>query len=320
MTDDARRFPAPDAHEGGQLPRVSAGDALTGVWRLASGAKNVSLLPVAATATYLAAHPPRRRPRRTPAALGLDYVEVRFSALDGTRLAGWWVPNAAPARGAVILCHGYACNREQPLPLLPALLQAGYHGFLFDFRAHGESAGRQCGIGHAEVADLLGAVAWLERRLSAPGALPIAALGFSMGGAVSILAAAQTSRIRAVIGDSVFPSLEQAVERRGRLLFGPLSPLIQPPVQRVWRRLHQAEPDAVSPEAAIASLSPRPVLLVHCERDIYLDERDLRALYDRAGDPRELWRVPGALHMGAVRRSPHEYVQRVLSFLRRHGL
>jgi len=248
------------------------------------------------------------------------------------------------ARGVVILCHGYACNREQPLPCLPALLQAGYHAFLFDFRAHGESGGRQTGIGHAEVADLLGAVAWVERRVSGEDAgspraerladafprhptpdtrhpdLPIIALGFSMGGAVSILAAAETKAIAAVVADSVFPSLEQAVERRGKLLFGPLCPLIQPPVRRVWRRLHQAEPADVSPASAIAALSPRPVLVVYCERDIYLDERDVRSLYECAGDPREFWRVPHAIHMGAVRRSPREYMDRVLSFLARHGL
>jgi fermentation-respiration switch protein FrsA (DUF1100 family) len=219
----------------------------------------------------------------------------------------------------VVLCHGYARNREQVLPLLPAYLRAGYHGLCFDFRAHGESEGRQCGIGHAEVADLLGAIAWLGGAKAAAG-LPIIAHGFSMGGAVSILAAAQLPAIAAVIGDSVFPSLEQAVQRRGQLIFGPLSPLIQTPVRRVWRRLHQADPEAVSPEAAIHTLSPRPVLLIHCERDIYLAENDVRTLYDRAGDPREFWRVPAALHMGALRLSPAEYMDRVLSFLRRHGI
>jgi fermentation-respiration switch protein FrsA (DUF1100 family) len=251
---------------------------------------------------------------------GVDYEEVRFPALDGTRLAAWWVPCAPSApRAVVILCHGYGRNREQLLPCLPALLAAGYYALLFDFRAHGASAGRRTGIGHAEVADLLGAVAWLDAH-PIVARLPIVTLGFSMGGAVSILGAAQTPRITAVIADSVFPSLEQAVERRGRLLFGSLSPLVQPPVRRVWRHLHQAEPGAVAPEEAISLLSPRPVLVIHCEHDIYLSEADTRALYDRAGEPREFWIALAAGHTRAIYRSPHEYMDRVLSFLRRHGI
>src|SRR5215212_783071 len=148
------------------------------------------LLPIAGAATFIAAHPPRRRPRRTPAALGLEYEALPLPSLDGTRLAAWWVPAAKPARGAVVICHGYACNREQGLPCLPAFLQAGYHALLFDFRAHGESDGRKTGIGHDEVSDLLGAVAWLNAHPDMAG-LPIVAMGFSMGGAVSILGGAQ---------------------------------------------------------------------------------------------------------------------------------
>lgn len=276
------------------------------------------LVPVAATVTYLAAHPRRRRPRRTPASLGIHYAEVTLSALDGTRLAAWWVP-APEARAVVILCHGYGRNREQLLAALPPLHRAGYHALLFDFRAHGESEGRRCGIGHAEVDDLLGAADWLRRHPTA-ASLPLIAMGFSMGGAVSILGAARDPRIAVVVADSVFPTLEQAVQRREQLLLGALSPLVQPPVRRVWRRLHQVDPEAISPIEAIGRLSPRPVMLIHCEQDIYLCEEDVRALYDRAGDPREFWQAPNARHIRALDLSPDDYMERVFSFLRRLGL
>lgn len=276
---------------------------------------------VAAAAAYLAAHPIRRRPRRTPATLGLAYEPVRFPAVDGTRLAGWWVPASDPgaARATILLCHAYACNREQMLPCLPALHAAGYHALLFDFRAHGESGGSSTGIGHAEVADLLGALRWLDAHPTA-APLPVAALGLSMGGAAAILTAAFTERIAAVIADSVFPTLEQALQRRSQLFFGPAAHRIHPPVRRVWRRLHHTDPTVVAPARAIRRISPRPVFLIHCERDWFLSEEDARILYESAADPREFWHVPAVRHAKAHERYNRTYMRRVIDFLRRHGL
>jgi fermentation-respiration switch protein FrsA (DUF1100 family) len=205
------------------------------------------------------------------------------------------------------------------LPCLPALHQAGYHALLFDFRALGESEGRRCGIGHAEVDDLLGAVEWLDTRPQA-AALPVAALGLSMGGAVAIIAAAECPRIAMVVADGVYPSLEQALSRRCRLVFGPLAPLVQPSLRHVWRRLHGAHPSAVAPEREITRLAPRPVFLIHGSRDIYLSAADAHALVSGAAGPCEFWHVEGAHHVRAHQHRTDEYMTRVVDFLQRHGL
>jgi uncharacterized protein len=290
-------------------------------WLLWGGVASAAVLGGAAAATVAAAHPRRRRPEHTPAAFGLDFESVSFPARDGVRLSGWWVPaeQAETARGTVVLCHGYPKNRSQMLPCLPALHRAGYHALLFDFRALGESEGRRCGIGHAEVDDLLGAVAWLDTRPEA-AALPVAALGLSMGGAVAILAAAECPRIAVVVADGVYPSLEQALRRRCQLIFGPLAPLVQPSLRRVWRRLHGAHPSAVAPERAIGRLAPRPVFLIHCSGDIYLSVADAHALRSGAAGPCEFWHVEGTPHVSAHERHTDEYTARVIDFLRRHGL
>src|SRR5689334_5383335 len=49
-------------------------------------------------------HPPRRKPARTPAALGLSYEPVAFAGRD-VRLAGWYVPSHGDA--AAVLVHGF---------------------------------------------------------------------------------------------------------------------------------------------------------------------------------------------------------------------
>jgi fermentation-respiration switch protein FrsA (DUF1100 family) len=122
-----------------------------------------------------------------------------------------------------------------------------------------------------------------------------------------------------LIGDSVYPTLEQAVERRARMLFGPLAPIVQPTAHGLWRWLHGADPATVAPVEAIGSLSPRPVLLIRCSWDLFLSEADALALYDAAREPREFWRVDATHVRGHLWRT-EEYMERVLAFLRRHGL
>jgi fermentation-respiration switch protein FrsA (DUF1100 family) len=140
-----------------------------------------------------------------------------------------------------------------------------------------------------------------------------------MGGAVAIMAARECPQIAAVVADSVYPTLEQAVERRARMLFGPLAPIVQPTTHGLWRWLHGADPAAVSPVEAIGALSPRPVLLIRCSWDIFLSETDALALYEAAGEPREFWRVD-ATHVRGHAWRTGDYMTRVLDFLRRHGL
>jgi fermentation-respiration switch protein FrsA (DUF1100 family) len=72
------------------------------------------------------------------------------------------------------------------------------------------------------------------------------------------------------------------------------------------------------PEALIARIHPRPVFVIHGERDnAACTVADARRLYRAAGEPKELWIVSGAPHCGAHALVPHEYEARVLQFLDR---
>ena len=75
---------------------------------------------------------------------------------------------------------------------------------------------------------------------------------------------------------------------------------------------------AFKPESLIARISPRPVLIIHGELDnAACTVDDARRLYRAAGDPRELWIVPGAGHCGAHAAAPQAYEERVLGFFDR---
>src|SRR5687768_17928676 len=61
--------------------------------------------------------------------------------------------------------------------------------------------------------------------------------------------------------------------------------------------------------------SPRPLLLIHGEADAYTPISQSRALYEAAGEPRELWAVPDAPHVGSHYTRSEEHTSELQSRL-----
>lgn len=107
-------------------------------------------------------------------------------------------PAVAPARGAVILCHGMESdkNSEKLVFLSRALAARGILTLRFDFAYVGESSGKFEEITcSGEVADLAAAYALVQNRH--PGKTAI--FGSSMGGTVALLFAAQEPDVAALV-------------------------------------------------------------------------------------------------------------------------
>jgi fermentation-respiration switch protein FrsA (DUF1100 family) len=260
----------------------------------------------------------RRRPdeQASPADHGLAYEDVCFTSRDGVPLRGWFIPGKN-ARGTVILCHGHAGSMDPDVIYVPWFHEAGFNVLMFDFRAHGRSGGERVSFGVFERQDLLGAVDYLGKR----GITETGVLGFSMGGAVGIATAAQSESIRAVASDGGFARLESAVvgwalKRTNlpqRLALALARLVILVAGWRLGARLSEADPIRW-----IGQIAPRPVLLVHGDRDVYVSVEDVEALYAASGEPRELWRVPEAGHRKIHEVRPAEYRERIVRFFERH--
>jgi pimeloyl-ACP methyl ester carboxylesterase len=266
---------------------------------------------------WLFLHPLRRLHGRNPqSACGLAYERVRLCAEDGVSLSAWFIP-ATPARGVVVVCHGYSGNRATMLPCLKFLHHAGYAVVLFDFRAHGWSGGRMATFGSQEPLDLKAVLDWIESRPDLAG-LPIALFGESMGASVALIVAAEEPRVRAVVADSPYARFDDAVEGRLRLSFGPtIGPAILPHMLRSGERMLGIAPDEIAPEEAVVRIAPRPVLLIHGLDDPLLTPDHSHRIRDAAPGNVELWEVPGSRHVGAIHDVPEEYARRVTAFLNR---
>ena len=251
-------------------------------------------------------------PAALPGAVGLPIEKVSFNARDGTTLCGYWIPPPHPTDAAIVICPGLNGSAASDLPYAALLRDAGYGVLLFDFRAHGRSAGERVSLGWHERGDLLGAVDWLTEQ----GIERVGALGLSMGGAVAISAAPEHTALKVVVADGAFAQVHTLVEGRLREmslpagLAGPLAWLIVFVAGlRVGGALTEAEP-----LRHVGQLSPRALLLIHGARDIYVPIESIRRLYSAARSPKALWIAPEAGHREVDRYRPDEYRRRVVEF------
>ena len=69
---------------------------------------------------------------------------------------------------------------------------------LFDHRGRGSSEGELISLGYYETLDTLAAIGY---SLSRAPEVPLGLIGYSMGAAVAVMAAARDERVKAIVAD-----------------------------------------------------------------------------------------------------------------------
>jgi fermentation-respiration switch protein FrsA (DUF1100 family) len=246
--------------------------------------------------------------------------EVTFpSQTDSMRISGWFLraPDASAAnpRPTVILCHGVWTGRRECLPLALRFREAGYNALCFDFRAHGLSDGRFTSVGHHETNDVLGAVAYVQTRPEVD-ARRIGVVGFSMGAAATIQAAARCPAIAAIVADSAYASFVDAAKYSFSLVTRVPHFPIAPMAMRWAKWIVHVDAEQLRPVDVIGRIAPRPVLISHGVLDEIVPVRHAYTLFQAAEEPKELWVVPDVHHVGARDTDTDGYFVRIERFLR----
>lgn len=247
----------------------------------------------------------------TPADIGLEYEPVRFTTTDGVTLSGWLIPAARETRTAVVVLHGFGGHRLPELAAFVPWLHERHHVLQFDFRGHGESDASRVTLGAHERRDVAAAVRFLESR----GLGPTALFGISMGASTAIVSAPDLA-VAAVVADAPFAELHHPVRNRMREIGYPLA--------RVGARLIVAAAKLRTrsrlsdPISVVGRIAPRALLVISPQADRLISSNQSLRLYEAAGEPKELYVVPGAAHADAYAINPEAYRSRVLEFLERH--
>ncbi len=244
----------------------------------------------------------------TPADFGLTYRDVTLTTSDGLKISGWYIPGNSSE--AVITVHGIWGNKQATMPAAIMLHEAGYHVLMIDLRGHGESEGEQITYGYREGLDVTTAEEFLT---SLPDVEKVGAIGHSLGGAAVVRAAAIDERLQALVIESSFSSLADAVndsfKRHTRLPNWPFAPLV---VKAAESKLGITI-DQINSVYDLAAMSPRPILIIHGKEDDLFPVSHAYKMYEAAKPPKDLWIIEGLKHEYPLDYKT-EYQKQVLNF------
>jgi dienelactone hydrolase len=237
--------------------------------------------------------------------LGAPYERVTVRTRDGLRLAAWYV---RPRNGAVVISFP---TRVGKLAQARMLIRHGYGVLILDMRGYEESDGNPNAFGWGATKDIDAGVTWLARRREVRA---VGGIGFSVGGEQMLEAAAENPSLRAVVS-------EGAGERsiRETLLHGWRAALAVPIAATQTTALAVMSQTLPPPSLAdvAGNIAPRAVFFIYAEHGAGGEELN-PLLYRRAGEPKVIWEVPGAHHVGGLQAQPTAYERRVIGFFDRH--
>ena len=222
---------------------------------------------------------------KDPSELGLKYEENILGTIDGINLSSWYIPSRSDK--AIVLCHEHGGDKSHMLKYAKFLNTAGFNIIMFDFRAHGSSSGEYFTHGYWECDDISAVVDNLVSR----GIYNIGVLGVSSGAAISVLSSSD-KRIRALVVDSIYPSIEFML-RKWIDVEG-----FEVEDDYIDNILYRA---SVLTGADFSSLDPIdsikktdiPIMFAHGSRDRLVPIDEAVKIYAKANDPKEFLEVRG---------------------------
>ncbi len=231
--------------------------------------------------------------------LRVPYEEIAVTTSDSVELTGSYVPSKN--RAAVILFPGATRSAEARM-----LIRHGYGVLLLNPRGQGTSEGDT--VRWAGDRDLLAGAEYLKTRADVDDRR-IGGFGFSVGGEILIEAAAQSTDFKAIVSEGAgYPIGEADLKGAGHALRPSL--VVLGLATAVFS--NQTAPPPIADR--ISEIAPRAVFLIHAAPGMGGEDVRQPKYYAAAGQPKQLWKVPGADHTGGLKAQPAEYERRVVDF------
>lgn len=267
---------------------------LAGIWGVGSamtGATNAAVEPAPAPAT-----------------------EIRLTTSDQVEIAASYWKADDPTAPAILLLHGNGGNRRDMLDMATWLAGEGYSVLSIDMRGHGQSSPKSKSFGYLEARDAHAAFAWLRQQHPAG---KLGAIGFSLGGAASVLGDEGPLDVDALVMMSVYPDIRTAIANRIETVAGTLpAAAIEPLLSYQSIARYGVWPDKLSPLAALKKVRV-PVMLVGGELDAYTPPAETEAMYRAAPPGSEWWILGGMGHDEVVRAADPAFRQKLKAYLDR---
>ena len=246
---------------------------------------------------------------------GFRYEDVTFQAADGVALHGWYFKSTVQKepKALLVFFHGNGENMSTHFVTLSWLLDYGYDFFIFDYRGYGSSQGDPTPEG--TVKDGIAAINYAgTRALKSQTKYPLVVFAQSLGGAVALRslidmkkAPGNTVWPKLIVVDSSFLSYKAAA--RAVLAHSWITWILQPFTYLVLS-------DEWAPGDAVKSLAPTPLVVMHGDKDQLVDYSLGLDLFDKAGEPKEFWKIEGGKHIDSFWRHGDVYRTKLLNRLK----
>lgn len=238
-----------------------------------------------------------------------------FTISANPQLHTWWIKTKKrKPKGVYILFHGYSSSKSGVLTQAKILRKLGYHTFMIDFRAHGQSEGFNTTIGYHEALDVKAAYDYV--KLYYPK-LPVGLYGTSMG-AVAILKAQYDYQmeLESMIIECPFQSMCAAVTTRFENMRLPTVAL--PEMLLFWGGLQNGM-DAFEHDATLyAQKVKTPTLHIYGKQDPRVRLKETNAIFDKLAGKKELVILPNAGHEFIADYYTKEWTAAVWDFLEKN--
>ncbi len=280
----------------------------------------LSLVGLAKAASNKLLSPPRPKKGWTPRDLGHDYENVEVRTSDGYTLRGWFIDKGSDT--TIIAIHGYTASKYEEdymKPVIDMLARNGYNVVAFDFRAHGDSDGEITTLGLKEVEDYIRIIDWFKSEKSEK-AKKIGVIGYSMGGAVTIMLSARDKRINAAVADSPYIDIRASGQRwimRVKGIMRSLLLLVYPLIVKfAASKAHINIDDLVMYKYASQIKIPFMIIAGRNDDLVALDE--IKKFYNELirNNPKAILWVTDSGHVRTIKDHPCEYEERVIGFFK----
>lgn len=248
-----------------------------------------------------------------------EYRDISFKGIDKSIILKGWLFQAKNSDRAVILVHSYGSNRLQfgikTVDLIKEFLNKGYNVFTFDLRNSGESGGKDTTFGYSEKEDIQAAINYVYSQ----GFKRITLMGFSTGASASILAAAESQSVDAVIADSPYADLKAYFAQNLNKWVGLPSFPFNKAISFAMEVTGGIDTANVSPLNVLTESNPPNLLLIHGREDKLIPVENSIELYQKYSalnsSGSEFWRTEDDGNATSFEKYPEEYLSKVFAFL-----